>query len=428
MLQLIRSLTLMMAEMYSNLGIALGLTFGVLLVLRPILVRVLRPKYRVAVWMVTWMSGWSWSFYEMPGYLCLLPVTFRGWIAPRVMEGRSVPGYIPALLSTGEKTITLPGGGEIPVTFTPAMQNVLAVAMIAGFWLTLWWVSREEKTVRRLIRQGEPMSREWHEAHGISNPMIEVRIMEGLPTSFVYRGNMKENICLQKELPEDRMELILRHEMTHIKHHHVWFKGMLIALMAFYWWNPVMWVAYRLACRDMELACDEAVLKDLDEHQRREYARMLVELGSGRQLWGGVTCFGESDAAIRVRRSVNWKGEGNWARLLVWPALALAFLFFFTSPNGTRAQRDAAWERYVAEELTGDFITPRFSGREGEILEVRVDRGLDDHNLLILTDNGRWHLCKVKWYPARNGYQISSSKWVTDADKYQNFVPLESWG
>lgn len=415
-------------ECFGNIGIAHGLTLLVLILLRPVTNPLLRPKYRVLVWMVACVMGWTWSFYSLAGLIHVLPVTFRGWIVGDTLR-RDIPAYIPELAGAGEKVFTLPTGTEIPFVMTEAMGTALAVGSFVSLAVVIWLMGRKERVVKRLLRETQPMSEQWHWEHGIDPGAVTARIAEGLHASFVCRVRMGyHDICLQKELPREQMELVLRHELSHIKHNHVWFKGILLGLLGFYWWSPVMWIAYRLACRDMELACDEAVLKELDETRRRDYARTLVELGSGKPMWGGLTCFGETDAALRVKHTVNWKGERRWTRYIVLPALLLAFLFFFTPPSGTQAQRDAAWERYVAEELTDDFDAPGAMARSGNILEMWVDYHYTHNNLLIYTDNGRWHLCKVKWHPDGDYYSISSHRWVDGPEKYQNFTPLESWG
>ena len=137
-------------------------------------------------------------------------------------------------------------------------------------------------------------------------------------------------ICLQRELPPERMGLVLRHEGEHIKMHHPWWKMTNAISMALFWWSPLHWAAYRLTNRDMELACDRAVLNQLEPEGRREYARMLTELAAGRHLWGSVSAFGECDAAIRIRRAAAWKPEKEWKKTLSLVLSVLLILFFFT--------------------------------------------------------------------------------------------------
>lgn len=120
---------------------------------------------------------------------------------------------------------------------------------------------------------------------GLDPKTVAVRLCDGLPTSFVRRGHdtgagdgVQHVICLQRELPPERMGLVLRHEGEHIKMRHPWWKMANAISMALFWWSPLHWAAYRLTNRDMELACDRAVLNRLEPEGRREYARMLTEL------------------------------------------------------------------------------------------------------------------------------------------------------
>ena len=111
---------------------------------------------------------------------------------------------------------------------------------------------------------------------------------------------------------------------------HPWWKAANAISMGLFWWSPLYWAAYRLTNRDMELACDQAVLDTLEPEGRREYARMLTELAAGRHLWGSVSAFGECDAAIRIRRAAAWRPKPEWRRGLSLILSLLLILFLFT--------------------------------------------------------------------------------------------------
>ena len=129
-----------------------------------------------------------------------------------------------------------------------------------------------------------------------------------------------------------------------------------------------------------------------------------------------------------MKNTVRWKRERKWTWVIVLPVLILAFLFLFTSPNGTDADRAEAWERYITEEFVDDFDAPWAMERSGEILEVRVDYGYTRNYLLVHTDNGRWHLCSIKWDPGDGEYWLSSHRWVNGPEKYDHYIPIDSWG
>lgn len=148
-------------------------------------------------------------------------------------------------------------------------------------------------------------------------------------------GKITHVVYLQAELPPQRRELILRHEMEHVRLHHPFFKTIAAASLLIYAWNPLFWLAYRLTSRDMELACDEAVMEQLERPQQRDYARSLVELGSGKHLWGGVATFGECDTVLRVKQLTSWQPTPQWQKRFSSMLTLLLILLFYFGGAGT---------------------------------------------------------------------------------------------
>lgn len=137
---------------------------------------------------------------------------------------------------------------------------------------------------------------------------------------------------LQAELPKEQLSLVLRHELNHIYLRHGYFSGLRGACLLLHWWNPILWLAFRYMGRDMELACDQRTLDQLEPEQRKEYAKTLVELGAGRRLWEAPLCFGECDGALRVRAAVAWRPLTPVRRLTGLFCAALVFLLFAGAP------------------------------------------------------------------------------------------------
>lgn len=381
-----------------NIGLFMGLVFGALILLRPVTGRLLRPRHQVWLWFVGWYMGYMFMLFDALGMWIPVPYTFRTLVIPRVEE-RGFYNY-PMYISLGVNeppSVMLPGGAEFPLSsdLFEWLLPVIGVVWVLVCAAVIVWYTIQGRKLRRLGRQGERMDPETMKQYGITEEeRVAVRLCEGLPASFVraghdtgWRDRISDVICLQKELPEERLRLVLLHEMEHIRLHHTWYKTIIVAVLtAFYWWNPVLWLAYRLTCRDMELACDEEVLEKLKPEERREYARTLVELGSGRHLWGNVTSFGECDAALRVRRAVNWKPRGI---LLQNASLILAVIlavFFYCGGPGKSYLNDTEpeWTEYLAQ---GDW-EQRLEWLVGQPQEVWSGQ---ERQMLLLDQTGQWY-------------------------------------
>lgn len=395
-----------------NVGLFLALAFGLLILLRPVTNRLLSPQQRVCLWGIGWVCFWAYTPLGLLSVLKVLPLTLRDLVVTRTGGSRNVPAFLPPVYR-GEGTyhIALPGGDVIPVGMTDALVTGLLLFGLAGTILLLWRSSRQEKRLAQMGK-GEPPLKSG--AIGLSWPdNVAVRLCPGLPTSFVRpatgedrKNGARYEVCIQEELSPERRKLVLRHELTHIRLKHVWMKIYMAYGVFWAWWNPVIWLAYRLTCRDMELACDQAVLSELKEDQRREYAHTLVELGAGRYLWEEHLSFGECDAALRVRRAVAWKPWRWWVKALTWGLTALLALFLFTGgpyDQELDADLEENWARTVAAEdfwaraWPADELLPQF----GE-LWWRLDKlGNEEHSrdkviLYLKEENGTWW--RIEWF------------------------------
>lgn len=405
------------AAVYFNLGLMMGLTFGAMILLRPVTNRLLSPKRRVTLWLLGWYTSFFISMYDILGGIKLLPVSFRSLVGTGMgamsRTYQDVPAFFP--VQAGDP-LTLPGGASFPLDLTEEMFGVfglLWLAAVSGWFLWYHW---EERRLRRLGQQGERMDWNTQAKYGLADGRIAIRLCDNLPTSFVRQGHdtgrkdgVRHVICLQRELPQEQMRLVLLHEKEHIEQRHVWLKGWMSAALGLFWWNPILWLAHRLTCRDMELACDEAVMAKLDERDRRDYARTLVDLGAGRHMWGNFTSFGECDAALRVKNIVDWKPEEQWKTVLSWGLTMFLFLFFYCGGwSGVRAERDAAWDSFITGEAVHENVEDIIRrGPEGdyEVRNVQEVWVREDNSILewgyktvrILDDRGTWHLMSFDW-------------------------------
>jgi len=321
--------------MQFNSGLMMTLVFLALILLRPVLVPLLRPRHRVILWFAGFLTAYLRELAELLYLIPALPVSFLSLLSPILPIGEE--GLMPQFFSVSYEhspegvvnvhSLNLPG--LPPLYLSAEAKNRLFWTIIAGAFVYLIWGLWSDHRVRLLAESGTSAPCRLENA--------EVRLYDGLSTNFVCYGvgiSSRFLICLQKDLSPEYFSLVLLHEGTHIRMHHVWYKGIIFMVLTLFWWNPVYWLACRLTCRDMELACDEAVMDALDAKGRRNYARALVELGSGRRLWGSVSSFGECDAALRVKRAAAWTPRSRLRDGLSLAGTVLLIAFFYLGAWG----------------------------------------------------------------------------------------------
>ena len=395
--------------LFANLGLTIGLIMGGILLLRPILVRLLRPQQRVVLWMVAWILAYMPQAYHATNWIRLLPVTFRDLIVPRTSNTYDIPAFLPEVFKyAGEYNLALPGGAMVPVNLTGWVPMLLGLIWVAGVGVIIWNDFKKERALRKLAERGVPLPEDdpvFREESDRMKVDVTVRLCSDLPTSFVVRGYATDNyeytIYLQDDLPRERMHLVLRHEFQHIRLKHCYFKTYATMGIIAYWWNPLVWLGHRYFCRDMELACDEAVFRELEAGERKEYAKTLVDLGSGRQLWESALSFGESDAAIRVKAAVAWKPWGWLRRGATWCLTLLVMLFFLGGPGDLYRGEDTElyYRRYAAAQPETFAETARSIAALGgasipvepEQAWIRAEDGSGWGKIYIRTEDGAWY-------------------------------------
>lgn len=401
-----------------NMGIVDGLMLGGMLVLRPVLLRLLTARQRTWLGMLGWYGTGMLNIFGLLAWVHILPVTFRDLITPRTTS-RTVyqwPAYLPfAYRGTGEYAVALPGGKAVWVELTEGMLLAAVVVWLAGIAALSIWMWRRSRRLKALGRQGELLDPKDSGLKWLQEDRdTAVRLCRGLPTSFVYQGGEKidgkryDMIYLQAELSPQRREPVLRHEWNHLRMRHSWMKSWANLVLVAWWWNPILWAAYYYFCRDMELACDEKTLRDLEKgEQRKQYAQTLVELASGKMLWGEPLAFGECGAVARVKAAIAWHKPRWWVKLGKWCAFVLLFLFFVGGPrNIPFLPEDVVWKWQQADievELSGDW-TPVERW-------MRVEQD-GDMALLAKDTTGKWHKMSY-WCSAWDGTFLRMSDWET---------------
>ena len=156
---------------------------------------------------------------------------------------------------------------------------------------------------------------------------------ENVSSPFVF-GIIKPRIYLPFKMNGQDLEHVVAHEHAHIRRKDHWWKPFGFLLLTIHWFNPLMWMAYVLLCRDIELACDEKVIKELGNEQRGDYTQALVACSVNRRMIGACPlAFGEVSVKERVKSVMNYKKPALWVIIIAVIVCVGVAVCFLTNPK-----------------------------------------------------------------------------------------------
>ena len=264
--------------------------------------------------------------------------SLMGWLSPAVEErvdalaqAEAIPirpeaaaPTVPADAAPAEQpaapSFSIPEAATTPETQTEAeglsLPDILARVWLAGViavWgYTLFSWLRTRALLSTAVRKGSIQEGWWWES-------------DRIPTAFVF-GLLRPRVYVPAGLEGENLRWVRRHEETHIKLRHHWTKPLYFLAVGLHWFNPLLWLAWVLFCRDLELHCDERVLSGFGGSPR-EYSAALLALASPRRGPLLPPGFGETGVKDRIKRALKWKPAARWAAVVV---AVLGTLLVFT--------------------------------------------------------------------------------------------------
>ena len=248
----------------------------------------------------------------------------------------------------------------------------------------------------------------------------------GLETAFVL-GFMSPKIYLPLGLSEQEKKFIYDHENTHIDRNDHWFKLLGYLVLSIHWFNPLVWLAYHLLCRDMEQACDERVVRNMTLPERKAYSAALLSCSSNTaRLAACQVAFGESNPKKRIVNVLNYKRPTFWIILLAVAAVIFVSVCLLTSPE---AKEDAPEAELIWNlEMQVTNVTP--SGLTVEFIQHGdfPDRGratlqFGTHYTLERMENGQW--VEAEMLPQEYAVAWTSEAYMIEIGK--TTTRRESW-
>ena len=169
--------------------------------------------------------------------------------------------------------------------------------------------------------------------------LVEAALLRGniyladrISSPFVM-GVVRPKIYMPSDIGESEREYIILHEQCHIRRFDHIVKVLGFAALCVHWFNPLAWLAFVLAGKDMEMSCDEAVIETLGSEIRADYSASLLGLATGRRLIAGIPlAFGEGDTRGRIRNLAKWKKPVVWVVIIAVVICAVLAMCLLTDP------------------------------------------------------------------------------------------------
>lgn len=180
-----------------------------------------------------------------------------------------------------------------------------------------------------------------------------IYVCDNIRTPFIL-GVIRPGIYLPSDMDEVQTDNVIAHERAHLSRLDQVWKPLGYCLLAVYWFNPLCWLAYVLFCRDMELACDEKVIRDMDAEDKKVYSRVLLSFSDpSHRIAAGPLAFGEIGVKKRIQSVLNYRKPAFWMVGLAILALVVTSLCFLTNP---KAANDPAQTMGTAEYQLPDGL------------------------------------------------------------------------
>ena len=244
-------------------------------------------------------------------------------ISPEIMLDRTPE------ISTGIEPLDQVVNPVISTSFAPdpgdsANPLQILIPVAAGLWLLgmgamALYTALSYCSLRRKLRTAVRLRENIFQCETVHSPFV--------------LGILKPKIYLPYSLEGQDLSHVVAHEQAHIRRKDHWWKPLGFLLLTVHWFNPLMWLAYCLLCRDIELACDEKVIAELGNEQRADYSQALVACSVNRRMIAACPlAFGEVGVKERVRSILHYRKPAFWVMVTAVAVCILVAVCFLTDP------------------------------------------------------------------------------------------------
>lgn len=253
---------------------------------------------------------------------------------------------------------TLPSAAEVPVGVSRQQAQV-----DFNIYSVLWLAGMAALLVHALVSAGK-LKKKLATAILLRDNIYESEFVD---SPFVF-GVVKPNIYLPMHMDEGTAAYVIAHEHAHLARRDHWWKVLGYLVLALHWFNPLVWGAYILFCRDIELACDEKVVKGLDGAARADYSQALLSCAAPKRAVAACPlAFGEGNIKMRVKSALHYKKPAFWVAAAAVLAVVIVAVCFLTNPRSERGSLVWAQKLNAADVASIELYVPA----EGEARQYK---------------------------------------------------------
>lgn len=225
-------------------------------------------------------------------------------------------------LPTFELTTTISNNSAEPVNIIRVISAVSIISRI--------WVIGMTSMIAYLLISYLKLKRKVDEAALLCS---NIWLCDAVDSPFIL-GILKPKIYLPSDISPNDMLHAVAHERAHLQRKDHWWKPLGFLLLSVFWFNPIIWIAYVLMCKDIELACDQKVIERLDLADKKNYSLALLECSSHRKMvFACPLAFGEVAVGERVKGILNYKKPKFWIIVISILVIMVVSISFLTSPT-----------------------------------------------------------------------------------------------
>lgn len=241
---------------------------------------------------------------------------------PHIQSG--IPMIDAAVNPVLESSLT-PVTQAVSANPTQIWSFILSRIWFLGMTVMLLYAAVSFLLLKHQVRTAVPLERGIRQSETVVSPYV--------------LGFLKPVIYLPFTIASEDLPYVIAHERAHIHRKDNWWKPIGFLLLSVYWFNPVLWIAYLLLCRDIEAACDERVIKDMEKEQLRAYSTALLNCSVHRRTISACPlAFGETGVKTRIQWIMNYRKPAFWVVLIALVVSIVVAVCFLTNPKSESVQ------------------------------------------------------------------------------------------